>query len=41
VMILMMMEDGGDDSVVTGVGWDIAASSVENYRLMQCSVMGG
>jgi hypothetical protein len=40
VMILMMMEDGGDDSLVAGVGSDMVVSSVENYHLMQSSVRG-
>jgi hypothetical protein len=40
-IILMMTEDRGDDSVVVGVGSDMAVSLVENYRSMQCSIMDG
>jgi hypothetical protein len=36
----MIMEDGGDDSVVAGIGSDIAVSLVENYYLMQHSIIG-
>jgi hypothetical protein len=38
-MILMMIEDRGDDPV--DVGSDMVVSMVENDSLMQCSVMDG
>jgi hypothetical protein len=38
-MILMMIEDRGDDLV--GLGSDMVASSVENDSSIQCSIMDG
>jgi hypothetical protein len=40
-MILTMMEDGGDNWVVVGVGSDMVSGSVENYSSTHCTVMGG
>jgi hypothetical protein len=38
-MILIMTEDRGDNLVVMGIGSDMVVSLVENYCLMQYSII--